>query len=206
MKKIVCFLIVSVICSVPAFAQTDSLKIVADVLAFQAELNQDYKDPEKSPLPKEEIAAFPGHEFYPVAARFVVKAKLKRSKKAESFKMKTTTNRLPEYVKYGEAHFLLNGKLQKLEIYQSVALMGKPEYRNHLFLPFTDDTNGEETYGGGRYLDLEIPKGKTIIIDFNKAYNPYCAYNKKYSCPVPPIANRLDLPVPAGVKMPHGNH
>jgi uncharacterized protein (DUF1684 family) len=187
----------------PVLAQFDSLKIAKDVLLFQEELNHEYKDPEKSPLPQEEIAAFKGHEFFPVAARLVVKARLVKTRKPETFKMKTSTDRLPEYVKYGEAHFTLAGKPQVLEIYQSVALREKPEYKDHLFLPFTDATNGAETYGGGRYLDLKIPKGKTIIIDFNKAYNPYCAYSKKYSCPVPPLANRLDLPIEAGVKDPH---
>ena len=184
-------------------AQSDSLKIAKDVLHFQEELNREYKDPEKSPLPKEEIPAFSGHEFFPVASRFVVEAKLVKTKNPETFKMKTSTDRLPEYVKYGEAHFMLDGKPQVLEIYQSVALRAKPEYKDYLFLPFTDATNGDESYGGGRYLDLRIPKGKKITIDFNKAYNPYCAYSKKYSCPVPPIANRLDLHVRAGVKNPH---
>jgi uncharacterized protein (DUF1684 family) len=78
--------------------------------------------------------------------------------------------------------------------------MRQEEYRDYLFLPFADLTNGEETYGGGRYLDLTIPTGNTILLDFNKAYNPYCAYNPKYSCPLVPKQNRLDIPIIAGVK------
>ena len=74
-----------------------------------------------------------------------------------------------------------------------------PEYSNHLFIPFNDITNGVETYDAGRYIDLEIPKGDTIIIDFNKAYNPYCAYNDGYSCPIPPEENNLEVEVKAGV-------
>ena len=203
MKKFGLLLILMAGNFLSVLAQSDSLKIAKSVLLFQEELNHEYKDPEKSPLPKEEIPAFNGHEFFPVAARFVVEAKLVKTKNPETFKMKTSTDRLPEYVKYGEAHFMLQGKPQVLEIYQSVTLREKPEYKDHLFLPFTDATNGDESYGGGRYIDLTIPKGKKISIDFNKAYNPYCAYSKKYSCPVPPIANRLDLPVRAGVKNPH---
>jgi hypothetical protein len=75
-----------------------------------------------------------------------------------------------------------------------------PEYSKSLFVPFTDMTNGESTYGGGRYLDMEIPEGQTLVLNFNKAYNPLCHYNKKYSCPIPPRENDLDFKVEAGVK------
>ena len=69
-----------------------------------------------------------------------------------------------------------------------------------MFLPFLDNTNGEETYGGGRYIDLQFPEGGELVIDFNKAYNPLCAYNEKYSCPIVPLENYLELKVEAGVK------
>jgi uncharacterized protein (DUF1684 family) len=72
---------------------------------------------------------------------------------------------------------------------------------DYLFLPFLDDTNGETTYGGGRYIDLRIPKGDSMEIDFNRAYNPYCVYNDKYSCPIVPRDNYIDLKVEAGLKM-----
>ena len=78
--------------------------------------------------------------------------------------------------------------------------MQQEKYRDYLFLPFTDNTNGEQTYTGGRYIDLSIPDGDTIVVDFNKAYNPYCAYNKKYSCPIVPSVNNLDTEIRAGVK------
>lgn len=114
--------------------------------------------------------------------------------------MQTTTDRLPTYEKYGEAIFELNGKTITLSIYQSHDLRETEKYKNHLFLPFTDLTNGHETYGGGRYLNLSIPTGDTIVIDFNKAYNPLCAYNAKYYCPIPPKSNALQLPIQAGIK------
>lgn len=117
--------------------------------------------------------------------------------------MKTSTDRLPVYIKYGEAHFKLNKKDCVLNIYQNADLVKKEEYKDYLFLPYTDLTSGEESYGGGRYIDLKIPKDETIIIDFNKSYNPYCAYNHKYSCPIPPMENRLDVEVRAGVKAFH---
>ena len=74
------------------------------------------------------------------------------------------------------------------------------DYRDYLFLPFLDATNGIETYGGGRYIDLTIPESNQITIDFNKSYNPYCAYNEKFSCPIVPRENYLSLKVNAGVK------
>ena len=79
------------------------------------------------------------------------------------------------------------------------------ELKDYLFLPFMDLTNGVSSYGGGRFLDLKIPEGESIIIDFKKAYNPYCAYNHRYSCPVPPDANHLNIEIPAGVKA-YGEH
>ena len=117
--------------------------------------------------------------------------------------MKTTTDRAPLYVKYGEISFNLNGEKFKLNVYQNLELIKKPGFKKHLFLPFSDLTSGNETYIGGRYIDMEIPKGKTIIIDFNQAYNPYCAYNYKYSCPIVPLENDLATHINAGVKKFH---
>ncbi len=84
--------------------------------------------------------------------------------------------------------------------YQNLDLLkNKPEYRK-LFVPFNDYTNGVSSYGGGRYLDIDIPAGDKTIIDFNFAYNPYCAYHDRWSCPIPPSENNLDIEVEAGVK------
>jgi hypothetical protein len=103
-------------------------------------------------------------------------------------------------VKYGIVTFNLKRNAYRLNVYQNQDLMKKEGYEDYLFLPFLDDTNGEESYGGGRYIDLRIPEGDEVVIDFNKAYNPYCAYNEKYSCPIVPRENYLDLKVEAGVK------
>ena len=78
--------------------------------------------------------------------------------------------------------------------------MSKPGYEDYLFLPFLDNTNGETSYGGGRYVEGRIPEGDILVIDFNKAYNPYCAYNEKYSCPIVPRENSVDENIEAGVK------
>jgi len=122
--------------------------------------------------------------------------------------MQTTTDRLPLYQKYGVASFTLNGKDCQLSLYQSQQYMTSLEHGNLLFLPYNDPSNGDASYGGGRFIDIEIPEkgSKKIVIDFNKSYNPYCAYNHKYSCPIPPSENNLNIEILAGVKAYKKHH
>lgn len=170
---------------------------------FQKNLNEEFADATKSPLTDEDREAFKGLDFFPIDSTYIVKASFTRTKNEKVFGMKTTTERMPMYVKYAEVSFILKGENYKLNVYQSIDLIKMKEYKNHLFLPFSDLTSGNESYIGGRYIDLEIPKGKTITIDFNKAYNPYCAYNYKYSCPIVPLENDLATEINAGVKKFH---
>lgn len=172
---------------------------------FQKELNADYKDATTSPLTKQDRKIFKGLDFFKFDSTYVVKASFKRTPNEKPFKMKTTTDRLPIYVKYGELSFSLKGKSFNLNIYQDQGLTDEEGFEDYLFLPFLDETNGLDSYGGGRYVDARIPEGNTMIIDFNKAYNPYCAYNKKYSCPLVPRENYLKISIEAGVKA-FGDH
>ena len=119
--------------------------------------------------------------------------------------MKTTTDRMPDYIKYGIVEFQIKGRTHKLNIYQNLDLLEEDGYEDYLFLPFLDNTNGEGSYAGGRYVESSIPDSDTLIIDFNTAYNPYCAYNDKYSCPIVPRENYVDENIMAGVKA-FGNH
>ncbi|TXI63414.1 MAG: DUF1684 domain-containing protein [Flavobacterium sp.] len=195
MKKIILFLF----CSAFAFAQKD----LTSAEKFQAELNQSYVDSLKSPLTKEDLAQFKGLDFYPINEKYIVEAIFIRTKREKAFKMKTTTSRTPMYKKYGELHFSIDGKELKLNVYQNADLMKKLGYEDYLFLPFSDLTCGKESYIGGRYIDMKIPKSGKVIIDFNQAYNPYCAYNYVYSCPIVPLENDLDIEINAGVKKFH---
>ncbi|MEM6894226.1 MAG: DUF1684 domain-containing protein [Bacteroidota bacterium] len=170
------------------------------VLAFQKEQNAFYANPDKSPLLAEDLKIFKGHPFFEPNEIFRVKAKFERVENALPFFMKTTTDRLPKYQLYGVATFEINGELFQLSLYQSLSLRKTPEEANLLFVPFTDLTNGHGTYDGGRFMDVEIPLGDTIIIDFNRAYNPYCAYSPYYSCPIPPKENHLETKILAGVQ------
>lgn len=170
---------------------------------FQREMNAEYKDASTSPLKDKDRKDFKGLEFFKVDSAYVVSAKFERTPEETPFEMKTTTDRLPVYVKYGIVTFNLKGNEYHLNIYQNQDLKKKDGYEDYLFLPFLDDTNGEESYGGGRYIDLRFPEGDELTIDFNKAYNPYCAYNEKYSCPIVPRENYLETKVEAGVKVFH---
>lgn len=181
----------------------ESSGTVQEILAFQKELDQEYRDPETSPLPDRYRKDFEGLDFFAPDTSFRVMAKLVRTPEALPFMMPTTTDRKSKEVIYGIAHFTLKGKAYKLEIYQNQELMLQEKYRDYLFLPFLDATNGTESYSGGRYIDLSIPENDILVIDFNRAYNPYCAYNKKYSCPLVPKVNTLGLKVTAGVKAFH---
>lgn len=167
---------------------------------FQEELDREYADPKESPLDKKDLKEFNGLDFFDIDPEYIVKAEFVRTPSEASFAMRTSTDRLPKYVKYGELYFNLKGKDLKLNLYQNQELTQDPEYFDYLFLPFTDLTNGRSTYEGGRYIDLRIPDSKEVILDFNKAYNPYCAYSGKYSCPVPPKENDLEIEIFAGVK------
>ena len=167
---------------------------------FQKEMNAEYKDATTSPLKEKDRKTFKSLEFFKFDASYIVNAKFVRTPNESEFEMKTTTSRLPVYVKYGVITFTLNGSEHQLNVYQNIDLTKKEGYEDYLFLPFLDLTNGEESYGGGRYIDMRIPKTNIVEIDFNKAYNPYCAYNDKYSCPIVPRENFLNTEVKAGVK------
>lgn len=175
-------------------------EVLQEIREFQEELNASFADPETSPLTPEDLKVFKALDFYDIDVRLRVEADFVRTPLEMPFEMPTTTNRKPLYVKYGEAYFQIEGKEFKLNVYQNLELMANPDYEDYLFVPFTDMTNGKGSYGGGRYIDTRKPNGKKIILDFNKAYNPYCAYNGKYSCPIPPEENHLTLEVRVGVK------
>lgn len=141
--------------------------------------------------------------FFPVNEKYLINCKFERSMNSPWFRMESSGQIKRNYRVYGTIHFLINDTTLTLNIYQSQDLMSTDKYRDHLFIPFTDATSGEETYESGRYIDLEIKdiKNDTVVIDFNKAYNPYCAYvSGKFNCPIPPAENRLPVAIRAGEK------
>mgnify|MGYP005614599807 FL=1 len=199
MKKVVALLMMMQFGFGFAQAQFD----LASVEKFQKELNAEYADAKTSPLLPEDLKEFKILDFYPANDQFFVVAQFIRSENEQPFEMKTTTARKPVYVKYGEAHFSIDGQFFKLNIYRNIELSKKEQYKDYLFLPFSDLTCGNESYIGGKYIDMKIPQGDTIVIDFNRSYNPYCAYNPKYSCPKVPLENDLKIEIRAGAKKLH---
>ena len=133
----------------------------------------------------------------------MINCKFERTLNSPWFRMESSGPIKRNYRTYGIIHFTINDSAVTLNIYQSQDLMTSPQYKDHLFIPFTDATSGEETYESGRYIDLEINDIKTdkVLIDFNRAYNPYCAFvSGKYNCPIPPTENRLTVAIRAGEK------
>ncbi|RZK62399.1 MAG: DUF1684 domain-containing protein [Hymenobacter sp.] len=186
-------------------ARLDSVAHAQQVAAFQQHLNQEFSSPQESPLSASERRAFTTLPYYPTGYRYYVVGRLVRDSTAQLFPMATSTTRRPLYRKYGDVFFTLAGRQLQLGVYQSQDLLARPGLADYLLLPFTDLTSGHGSYGGGRYLDLRIPPngGTTLLLDFNCAYNPSCAYSAGYSCPVPPAENHLPIAIPAGVRSDH---
>lgn len=180
-------------------AQTKKENIAA-VKKFQNELNAEYLNPKESPLRGDNLTNFKKHPFFPINLKYRVTAKFSKTENPVPFELPTSSGKFKQYKEYGKAAFEIDGKNYTLTIYQSLDLIKMEQYKDHLFLPFRDETNGKETYGGGKYMDLKIPKGDEIILDFNLSYQPYCAYNAfDYNCPIVPEENKLPVRIEAGV-------
>lgn len=170
---------------------------------YQQQLNASFKDATTSPLLKKDLKNFKGLDFFPIDSSFIVEAKLTRTENAPIFEMPTTTERAPLYRAYGILDFKLQNTSFQLTLYQSLEDLKEDAYKDYLFLPFTDNTTGNESYGAGRYMDVmlsDIKADSTVTLNFNNTYNPYCAYNEKYSCPLTPRKNHLAIEVNAGIK------
>lgn len=171
-----------------------------EIKKFQKELNAEYLNPKETPLRGDNFKNFKQHPFFPINLKYRITAKFQKTENAEPFDLPTSSGKTKPYREFGKATFQLDGKSYILTLYQSLDLIKQKKYKDHLFLPFRDATNEKETYGGGKYLDLTIPKGNTIVLDFNKSYHPYCAYNAyDYNCPVVPEENKLPVEIRAGV-------
>ncbi len=141
--------------------------------------------------------------FFPLNERYRITARFERVIDGKWFAMETSGISRQMYRVYGILHFNINDTTVRLNVYQSQRLMEMEGYKDHLLLPFTDLTSGQDTYETGRYLDIQLYdiQGETLVIDFNKAYNPYCAYVEGvYNCPIPPKENSLSVAIHAGEK------
>lgn len=168
--------------------------------AHRTKYKADFLAEARSPLQAEDLKNL---HFYEADSTYSVIASVKILTGEKIFKMPTYDGTSKEFIRYAELNFTLKGKTLKMTLYKNIALAINPAYKDLLFLPFTDQTNTKETYGGGRYIDLNSKdiKNKHITLDFNKAYNPYCAYSDGYRCPIPPEENDLAIAINAGEKL-----
>lgn len=201
MKFKILFLTLGIISYNLCFSQTNYLD---QIQKERQEINARFADTSISILVPEDISEFQGLHFYSIDSNYRIKAKFRKLLFKKKFYMVTSTDRLPRYRKYGVMKFFIGESRYKLFLYENLDYKKKhPEY-DEVFCPFIDESRNDKSYGGGRYLDFHIPNlSKWTIIDFNKSYNPYCAYNNRYSCPIPPRENHLKVAIPAGIQRWH---
>jgi uncharacterized protein len=170
-----------------------------EILAYREKYKNDLLEDERAPI---DSSGLEWISFFPINKKYVVQATFTPVADSDGFDMHTHSGKIKKYVVYGKLEFTLLSKPHILFLYQGIELRKKAGFENHLFLPFTDLTSGQQTYGGGRYLDFETTdiKNGSLLIDFNKAYNPYCAYKGGYSCPIPPKENDMKVAIKAGEK------
>ena len=171
-------------------------KYEIDISNFRKQKNEHFKTSEASPI--ENKINFKELNYFPPSKNYKVDAKLLTDKDSSFIIIKTNDGQTSKYKVFAKAVFKVDKKVDTLTLYKK---MQADKMENIYFVPFTDDTNGDESYIGGRYLDLKIIDTSKVIIDFNLAYNPYCVYNYRYSCPIPPSANKINFRIPAGEKM-----
>jgi uncharacterized protein (DUF1684 family) len=168
------------------------------VMEWRRERDEFFKTHERSPLAPGQKRVFKALEYYPFNPKYAFFGQIERSifyindpKYLAIFLTNKGTHK--RYIHYGRFHFSLDDKAYTIEIYKSIL-------SDTLFIPFKDETNGKETYEGGRYIDAEILVGYKMVLDFNMAYHPPCAYNNKLICVLPPRENMLDISIRAGEK------
>ena len=184
----------------------DDASYVSDLAAARAHKDTQFRDlpdcnpqtePDCSPVPTDKRATVIPLPYFPIDLAYSVPAALRLADKRPVFEMPTSTGTLRKYQMVGAIEFVFEGQPMTLG-----AFVEEGQPATTLFVPFADMTTGMETYNAGRYLDLHPNASGLYTLDFNKAYNPYCAYNSRYECPFPPPSNRLKVPIRAGEKAP----
>ncbi|UPV76316.1 DUF1684 domain-containing protein (plasmid) [Halorussus limi] len=164
----------------------------------RAEKDDYFAEHPQSPIPDDERDSFEGLDHFPIDEAFRFTLALREHDEKERVTVSTSTEGEREYLRWGEFRFEVDGEEATLQAYKT----DREDAR--LWVPFRDATSGEETYGAGRYLDLEPADHRTDdgewVVDFNEAYNPTCAYSDRYECPLPPTENWLEVAIEAGEK------
>jgi len=167
-----------------------------EVLSLRVDKDSFLKNDIDSPIPPNERPNFKGLNYFPPDPGYRVVSRLERFDKPKPITIATSTGSRQAYLRYGTFTFEIEGRSLKLTVYKSA----EDPYARSLFIPFSDETSGRLTYAAGRYLDLEEQGEDDYVLDFNMAYNPYCAYSEEYTCPIPPAENNLSVRILAGEK------
>lgn len=185
----------------------EARKYISEIEQQRTEKNNTYSDSLQSPLNPIHLAEFTGLDYFEVDPAFRIEGDFKLTPDEKPFAMATSTDRAPIYRKYGDFSFRIKDEKFVLGVYQNMDFINDSAYKNYLFIPFQDLCSSKEAYGGGRYIDIQIPDSDKVIVDFNLAYNPYCAYDGRWSCVIPPPENFLETKILAGEKKFHlANH
>lgn len=160
--------------------------------SFRAEKDRFFKSHGQSPLTPNQKRRFKGLDYFPENPDLRLEVKIEEFSPKDTLEMQTTTGGVQTYTRYGTFKFRVDGQDAELTIYAS---------HRDFFIPFVDSLAGKETYGAGRYLEPEYLGDGKLLVDFNLAYNPYCAYNDAWSCPITPFENRIKVPIRAGEKV-----
>jgi len=180
--------------------QAEVNQYVKEVEARRIMKDRQFRNGRNSPLTAEQRQNFGQLHYFPVDIKYRVSSRYVQNPSPELFAIQTSSGQERVYVRVGRLEFKINGTGYTLMTYQDQDEVQKKVEGGYLFVPFTDETSGSQSYAGGRYLDIGMPNGESGTVDFNLAYNPYCAYNYRYSCPIPPRENHLQVQIPAGEK------
>lgn len=203
--KIKTFGLAVLITVLSTFAAAQTIYGTSDVAEFRNGRDLEFRNRVESPLLDDDFKNFEGLSYFEIDDNYRFEAVFRATPDETYFLMPTSSGKSVKYKKVGEIGFEIEGKTVSLNAYQSEKIMTNEvwnkKYGDSLFIPFMDSTNGDSTYTGGRYIYMKVPGSAEAVLDFNLAFNPSCAYGStKYSCPIPPRANRLDIAVNAGEK------
>ena len=169
----------------------------SDILEkYREQKNDHFRKSIKSPIKDKDT--FTGLSYFDYNEKYKVKAFITFTQDTQVISMLRTDGKRSFYIAFAKASFKIDNTLQTLTLYK---YPDDVQEKPLLFVPFTDKSNGLTTYKGGRYLDAELSNNKTIVLDFNYAYNPFCVYNYQYTCPIPPKENVMDIEINAGEKI-----
>ncbi|MSO53493.1 MAG: DUF1684 domain-containing protein [Acidobacteria bacterium] len=180
----------------PACSQPDDYP--AQIAAQRAAKDAAFKSAPGDPVPADKMAAMVPLSYFPIDELYAVPATLEPAAERTRLQVPTSTGKIRDLERIGTLKFMVKGQKMSLTAFHE---LDQPQI-TRLFVPFSDFTNGAETYSAGRYMELDPTPTGIYVVDFNVAYHPFCYYNPEYDCPYPPKENRLTMPIRAGERLP----